>query len=127
MREIRLPESELKVMQFIWDSEAPSAKAVSEYMTATFGWKKNTTYTVLQNLIGKGILSRTEPNFICTPKIARDQVADLETRTLLERFYGGSTSLLFSHFFKKNKLTQKDLDEIQKMIDDASKKQEEGE
>ena len=56
MKQYKLPESELKVMDFIWEKGAAPAKDTANYMTAQYGWKKNTTYTVLANLVKKNIL-----------------------------------------------------------------------
>ncbi len=119
MNEIRLPDSELKVMGFLWDKGYTSAKAVAEYMSETYSWKKNTTYTVLKNLIAKQVVERKEPDFICLPLVTREQVGKTETNSLLERFYKGSVSALISSFLNDRKLSKEELEEIKKMIDES--------
>lgn len=114
---ITLPESELKVMQYIWEKGEASAKDTSEQMTNQHGWKKNTTYTVLNNLIGKGVIQRLEPGFICKPLLPKENIGQTEVESVLTRFYEGSASALFSSFIKGKKLSKAEVDEIKAMIE----------
>ena len=116
--EIRLPESEMKVMQFLWEKGQASARDAAEYMLERYRWKKNTTYTVLKNLVEKGALNRREPGFICEPLIGKEQVGRSETQSLLERFYEGSPAALFSSFLSGRKISKEEMEEIRKMIED---------
>lgn len=117
VHEIKLPSSELKVMDYIWDQGTATAKSISEYMLENYEWKKNTTYTVLKNLVSKGAIVRKEPNFECVPLITQEQVAKSQTKSLLEKFYNGSISALFSSFLQDEKLSKEVLDEIKTMIE----------
>ena len=53
----KLFESEAKVMEIIWARCPISAKEVSLIAAETIGWNKNTTYTVIKKLEGKGFIS----------------------------------------------------------------------
>ena len=46
-------DSELKVMEIIWESEPVSAKQISLIAADKIGWNKNTTYTVIKKLEAK--------------------------------------------------------------------------
>ena len=74
----KLPESELKVMDFVWSQGETTAKATAAYMEEAFGWKKNTTYTVLKNLGIKGFIERIDPGFKCVPLVSRESVGRAE-------------------------------------------------
>jgi BlaI family penicillinase repressor len=119
MEEVKLPDSEVKVMNYIWSEGKATAKAISEYMIKHYEWKKNTTYTVLNNLINKGILKREEPDFLCTPMISREHIGKTETKSLLKKFYNGSFSDLFSAFLNDPHMSQEELDEIKAMIENS--------
>ena len=47
---LKLFDSELKVMEFIWDNEPVSAKDLTLIAAKETGWNKNTTYTVIKKL-----------------------------------------------------------------------------
>ena len=66
----KLFDSEIKVMNIIWERGPLSAKEISLIASDTIGWNKNTTYTVIKKLEGKGAIRRDEPGFICTPLIS---------------------------------------------------------
>lgn len=117
MKEIKLPDSELKVMDIIWDKGEATAKETAQRMGEMYGWKKNTTYTVLKNLGEKGVLERIEPGFLCRPLIGRDQVGRIEAKNLLNRFYQGSPAALFASFLDQKSISKEELDEIKEMID----------
>ena len=44
-------ESEIKVMEIIWEKAPVSAKEISLVAANTIGWNKNTTYTVINKLV----------------------------------------------------------------------------
>jgi BlaI family penicillinase repressor len=98
MDTIKLFDSELKVMEIIWDKEPVSAKEISMILGDAVGWNKNTTYTIIKKLIDKNVIERAEPNFICTAKLKREQVQRAETVSLIEKLYQGSRKAFFCGF-----------------------------
>lgn len=117
MENIKLFDSELRLMEIIWAQAPISAKDVSSIAAEKFGWNKNTTYTVIKKLINKEAVERSEPGFICTPLITKEKVQLQETKTLIDKVYNGSVKLLFSTFLKSEKLSVQELDEIRRIID----------
>ena len=109
-------DSEIKLMEIIWRDEPVSAKAVSLAAEKEIGWNKNTTYTVLKKLVAKGRVERSEPGFMCRSLVSRDAVRKQETRSLLERFFGGSRKALFSSLLEDENTTQEELEAMKKMI-----------
>ena len=96
--EIKLFDSELKIMEIIWENEPVSAKEISRIAAESIGWNKNTTYTVIKKLIEKNAVSRTEPNFICTTLAKRGDIQRSETQNLIDKLYGGSKRAFFASF-----------------------------
>lgn len=117
MKEIRLPDSELKVMDILWEYGETTARVAAEEMGKRYGWKKNTTYTVLKNLQNKGVLERIEPGFVCRPLVSREQTGRSEAHNVLKRFYQGSAAALFSAFLADKTISDEELSEIREMID----------
>ncbi len=113
----KLFDSELKVMELIWQSEPISAKDISLLAEDAFGWNKNTTYTVIKKIEAKGYIRRTDPGFICTSLISKDEVCKAETRGLIDRLFGGSKKALFSALLDDGELTAEEIDALRKMID----------
>ena len=113
---MKLFDSEMKIMEMIWDHEPVTAKELSLIAQDEIGWNKNTTYTVIKKAIEKGYVKREEPDFVCTSLISRAEVSKSETRGLIDRLFGGSKKALFSALLEDEELTADDLAELREMM-----------
>ncbi|MCM1263604.1 MAG: BlaI/MecI/CopY family transcriptional regulator [Butyrivibrio sp.] len=116
---MKLFDSELKVMEVLWEQGAIPARSIVDVLAESIGWNKNTTYTVIKKCIEKGAIEREEPNFLCKPLITKDEVAQSETEQLIDKMFGGSSELFFSSFLKNQGLSEKDAARLSQMIKDA--------
>lgn len=114
---MKLFDSEMKVMELIWAKGPVSAKELSLLAASELEWNKNTTYTVIKKLVAKGYIRRDEPGFICTPLISKEDVRRAETQGLIDRLFGGSKKALFSALLEDEKLSEKELEKLRKLID----------
>lgn len=113
----KLFESEAKVMEIIWTKSPISAKEISLIAAETIGWNKNTTYTVIKKLEAKGFIRREDPGFICTPLISQKQMQKVEAVSLVKKVFGGSRKALFSALLEDEPLSDEEIDELRKVID----------
>jgi len=111
-------DSELKVMELIWEREPVSAKELSVLAEAAYGWNKNTTYTVIKKIEAKGYIKRTDPGFLCSSLLSRRDVCRQETQGLIDKLFGGSKKALFSALLADETLSREEIDELRKMIDE---------
>lgn len=114
---MKLFDSEMKIMELVWDHEPVSAKELSLIANEEIGWNKNTTYTMIKKAIEKGYVKREEPDFICTSLISREEVSKSETKGLIDRLFGGSKKALFSALLEDEELTAEDLADLRAMIE----------
>ena len=110
-------DSEIKLMEIIWEHEPISAKEVSLLADKVIGWNKNTTYTVIKKLIDKGYVKREEPGFICTSLISKDEVQKSEAKGLVDKLFAGSKKALFSALLEDEELTDDEISELRDLID----------
>ena len=94
----KLFDAELKLMEIVWKFEPISAKEISLHTAEQLGWNKNTTYTVIKRLVEKAALRRDDPGFVCSSLVKRDAVQKAETRSLIEKLFGGSKCAFFAAF-----------------------------
>ena len=114
---MKIFDSEMKLMELIWQNEPVSAKQLSLLAQQETGWNKNTTYTVIKKLIEKGFVRRGEPGFVCSSLITKGEIQKSETRGLLDRFFSGSKKALFSALLEDEDLSDAELAELRAMID----------
>ncbi len=110
-------DSELKVMELIWDKEPVSAKDISLIAAENIGWNKNTTYTVIKKLETKGFIKREEPGFICTSVYKREEIQRSEANSLIDKLFGGSKKALFSALIDDEELTPEEISALKELID----------
>ena len=113
----KLFDSEAKVMEIIWAKSPISAKDISVIAAETSGWNKNTTYTVIKKLEAKGFIKRDDPGFICTPLISQNQMQKAEATSLVKKVFGGSRKALFSALLEDEPLSEEEINELRKLID----------
>ncbi|MCM1579048.1 MAG: BlaI/MecI/CopY family transcriptional regulator [Ruminococcus sp.] len=115
---IKLFDSELKVMEILWEKGQASAKETAEVMGERVGWSKTTVYTVIKKLIAKGAVSRSEPGFVCRPLISREEVCFYETGELIRKMYGGRSDRLVASLLDSKRLTDEEIRELKKLIEE---------
>ncbi len=114
---MKLFESEMKIMALIWQNEPISAKKLSLIAQDEIGWNKNTTYTVIKKVVEKGYVKRENPDFVCTSLISREEVSKNETKSLIDRLFGGSKKALFSALLEDEELTSDDIAALREMLE----------
>lgn len=115
----KLFESELKIMEVLWEKGNTSARDIVDVLRERIGWNKNTTYTVIKKCIEKGTIEREEPGFVCIPLITKDEVQQTETEQLIDKMFGGSSELFFSAFLKNKGISEEEAARLAKMIKEA--------
>ena len=110
-------DSEIKLMEIIWKHEPVSAKEVSLIAEEEIGWNKNTTYTVIRKLIGKGYIRREEPGFICTSRISKSEIQKSEAKGLMDKLFQGSRKALFSALIEDEKLSDDEIAALRAWMD----------
>ena len=113
----KLFESEAKVMKIIWAKAPICAKDISLIAAETIGWNKNTTYTVIKKLEAKGFVKREDPGFICKPLVSQNQMQKVEAASLVKKVFGGSRKALFSALLEDEPLSDEEIKELRKLID----------
>ncbi|NLT15288.1 MAG: BlaI/MecI/CopY family transcriptional regulator [Clostridiales bacterium] len=116
--EIKLFDSELKVMDVLWKEGDMTAKKISDILREQVGWNINTTYTLIKRCIAKGAIERREPNFMCHALIAKEQVQEQETAELINKVFDGSADLLFASLLSRKSLSQEEIERLKQIVND---------
>ena len=79
------------------------------------GWKKSTTYPVIKRLGERGVLENN--NGTITSLVSKDEAQAYEIGELVEKKFEGSLPAFVAAFTKHQKISEEELDEVQRMID----------
>ena len=108
-------ESEYRFCLILWEHEPVKSSELVKLCREQLGWKPTTTYTVLRRLSDRGVLKNE--NIIVTSLVSKDEVQAAEIDELVEKKFEGSVPAFFAAFTKRRKISQEEIDEVQKMID----------
>ncbi len=116
MVEIKLFDSELKIMEVLWNEGDVSAKHLAAVLGKQVGWSKTTTYTIIKKCIDKGAIERTDPDFLCHALITREQAQEFETNELIRKMYGGAEDRLIASLLGWNDLTAEEIEHLKMIV-----------
>lgn len=114
--DIKLFDSELKVMDVLWKEGDKPARHIAEVLTVELGWNVNTTYTLIKRCIKKGAIERSEPNFMCHALIPKEDVQEAETNELINKIYDGSADKLFAALLGRKKLSAEQIEKLKQIV-----------
>lgn len=116
--EVKLFDSELKIMDVLWKNGDMTAKEIVKILGEQVGWNRNTTYTLIKRCIAKGAIERSEPHFLCHALLPKEQVQQQETTKLINKVFDGSVGLLFASLLDHKELSVEDIERLKQIVND---------
>ena len=117
----RLPDSELAVMQAVWECTPPvSRTALEEKLLPTYPMAQTTLLTLLTRLAQKGFLTiekQGRANFYL-PTVTRDAYLADQSRRFVDQLCGGSISLFVSALCDSG-LSREELEQLRKLLEEG--------
>lgn len=108
-------ESEYRFCLILWEHEPIKSSQLVNLCKEQLGWKPTTTYTVIKRLSERGVLKNE--NTIVTSLVSKDEVQAAELNEMVEKTFEGSLPAFVAAFTKHHKISEAEIDEVQKMID----------
>lgn len=114
---MKLYDSELRVLQVLWENGDMRAARVCDVLKDEVGWNPNTTYTVIKKCIQKGYVERTDPGFWCHPLLSKQTVGNWKMEELIDKLFNGSGLEFFCEVVESGKyLTEEERQNIHAML-----------
>ena len=101
--------------EIVWANEPVSSGDLVKLCIEELNWKKSTTYTVLRKLCEKGLFQNADG--IVTSLISRDDFYSSKSEQIIEESFDGSLPAFVAAFISRKSLTEREVEEIQRMID----------
>ena len=108
-------ESEYRFCLILWEHEPIKSSELVNLCKEQLGWKPTTTYTVIKRLSERGVLKNE--NTIVSSLVSKDEIQASEINEMVEKTFEGSLPAFVAAFTKHQKISEKEIDEVQKMID----------
>ena len=115
MIDIKLGPIETRFAEIIWANEPITTNQLTKLCLEQLEWKRTTTYTVLKKLCDKGLF-KTE-NSVVTSLISKAEFEGLQSEQFVEETFRGSLPAFLTAFGSRKKLSDTEIEELQKIID----------
>ena len=79
-------------------------------------WNRSTTYTVLRRLCDRGIFKNE--GSIVSSVLTRQEYYAVQSELFVDETFDGSLPAFLTAFAQRKKLTEKEIDELQRLIDE---------
>ncbi len=116
MKMFKLGDMEQKFADLIWDNEPLSSKELTILAEKEFEWKRTTTYTMLKRLCERGLFVNEKGTVKAL--MSRSEFTASQSEEFLNETFEGSLPKFIAAFTRKNKLSNSEIEEIQKLINE---------
>ena len=119
----RLPDAELDIMKELWAASGPLTRAELEQRLARRRWASTTLLALLGRLEAKGYVARQKQGkgYLYAAALAREDYLPVESRSALERMFGGSAKNLIAAMAQTQDLSKEDMDELAAYLEELKR------
>lgn len=114
MNQYKLGEMEKRFADLIWQHEPVSSRTLTELCAEAFDWKRSTTYTMLKRLCERGIFKNDSGTVRAL--LSKNEFGAAQGEEFLHEAFGGSLPKFLAAFTRRNKLDEREIKEIERLI-----------
>jgi BlaI family transcriptional regulator, penicillinase repressor len=113
-----LTDQELEIMKIVWQRGTATVRDVYEELLKSRKIAYTTVMTMLGILEQKGRVTKSARDraYVYSPAEPQGQVVESMVHDFVERLFDGSAKPLLVHLAENKKISQKELDEISKLL-----------
>ncbi len=119
MEEMKLGAVESRFADIIWQNEPLHSRELVDLCREQLNWKKPTTYTVLRKLCERGFFQNVDG--MVSSVISRKEFYAMQSEQFIDTTFSGSLPAFLAAFATRKALSQEEIDQLRRMIDDFEK------
>ncbi|MBI5545467.1 MAG: BlaI/MecI/CopY family transcriptional regulator [Deltaproteobacteria bacterium] len=114
----RISEAEWRVMKVLWGRSPLPASEVIEALAKDTDWKPKTVKTLLNRLVAKRALGFEQDGraYRYFPLVAEKDCMQTESRSFVERLYGGAFFPMLASFLERETLSDEQIAELKRIL-----------
>jgi BlaI family transcriptional regulator, penicillinase repressor len=120
-----ISDAEWQVMRVVWERPSPiTASDVVDELSRTTDWSAATVKTMLNRLVKKGALTYEAQGkrYLYRPKVKQAECVRSESRSFLQRVFGGAAAPMLNHFVRDAHLTPDEVAELKRILSQKEKR-----
>lgn len=117
-RRQRSGDLQIAVMQVLWEQGRATLAEIRAALRRDRPLAATTVATVLSRLVRSGLVSRRSGDgaHVYAPKIDREDFRRLETRSFIERLFGGHATDLIAHLVRESEIDDDELAQLRTLL-----------
>lgn len=114
----KISEAEWEIMKIIWKKSPVTSEQIIDELAVKKEWNPKTVKSFLNRLVNKEAIGYTKSgrNYLYHPIVTEEECVSMESQSFLNRVYDGAIEMLFSHYLKREKLSNKEIEKLQKIL-----------
>lgn len=118
MLAVSVSPAEGEVMRVLWEKAPRLGREIAERLAVRKSWKPSTSRTLLRRLVRKGAVKvhKRQRPFLYEPCVNQQACARFESRSLLQRWFGGRSVELLANLLSETSLTPQDIQRLQRIL-----------
>ena len=122
-RTIKPTESELEILQVLWERGSATVRDVHEDLMQTKYVRYTTTLKLMQIMFEKGLVTRDDSSktHVYQPAVSRERTQKHMVGKMIDTLFSGSSAQLVMQALGNHKSSQQELEEIQRILDNLKK------
>lgn len=126
MTEAKMGQVQLRIVQLLWKLKRATARELTDELNKSEPIAHSTVQTLLRQLEGKGSIGHEQDGrtFYFFPLVKEEKVKKSAARELIESVFDGSVSGLVSYLLENERVPDKEIAEIRKLLEKKSKRGE---
>lgn len=119
----RISDAEWLVMKVLWATPGRTAEEVVQALRGRVTWNGRTIHTFINRLVQKKALryEKEGNHYRYFPAVDQERCVRQETRSFLQRVYGGTLSPLLAAFIDDARLSPEDIADLKRLLDRKEK------
>ena len=112
-------ESELEILQVLWNEKAATVRTVHEELLKTKDAGYTTTLKLMQIMFEKGLVTRdsSSKTHIYQPAVSKEKTQAMFLNKIIDSLFSGSSAQLVMQALGNYKASKKELEEISTFLD----------
>lgn len=122
---INIASSEWIIMKELWKTSPLTSRQIINNIADRTDWNTKTIHTLISRLCKKGAVRAERDEgaytYLYYANIDEKDCQKNETKSFIDRIYSGSLKNLVSAFVKDNDISDEDISELRKLLDNLEK------
>jgi BlaI family transcriptional regulator, penicillinase repressor len=116
----RISDAEWLIMRVLWAKSPATSKDVIAALDEETRWNPKTVLTLINRLVDKGAVGFTKEarTHLYFARVGERDCVRVESRSFLERVYGGAVQPMLAHFVEETTLTKQDIADLRRILDE---------